>query len=210
MATVAARAPKRELAPDWRDALRDAVRRIAIRAWGAPLGALSIAAALALATHSATDPSLSTAAGGPAANWLGSSGAYLSDAMLLLFGLGAVLLVPVVAIAGLRMMRLQPVGRVGRGLLLAATGAVLLGVALSLTSGSAVSGLPGGWGGALGLGIAHGVDAALGLIPNPSIAGPARLTLLLLFALAGLAVGYVALGLSQDEKGWLGGLLRRE
>jgi len=29
MATVAARAPKRELAPDWRDALREAVRRYA-------------------------------------------------------------------------------------------------------------------------------------------------------------------------------------
>src|SRR4051812_22553514 len=162
MATVAARAPKRELAPDWRDALREAVRRFAVRAWGAILVVLSIAAALALATHSATDPSLSTAAGGPAGNWLGSTGAYLSDALFLLFGLGAALLVPVVAIAGLRMMRLQPIGRVRRGLLLAAAGAVLLGVALSLTSASAVSGLPAGLGGALGLGIAHGVDAALG------------------------------------------------
>ena len=58
------------------------------------------------------------------------------------------------------MMRLQPAGRVGRGLLLAAAGAVLLGIALGLTSGSAVSGLPAGWGGALGLAAAHGVDAA--------------------------------------------------
>src|SRR3954447_14271252 len=210
MATVAARAPKRELAPDWRDALREAVRRFAVGAWGAILLALSLAAGLALATHSATDPSLSTAAGGPATNWLGSSGAYLSDALFLLFGLGGALLVPVVAIAGIRMIRLQPVGRVRRGLLLAGAGAVLLGVALSLTSASAVSGLPAGLGGALGLGIAHGVDAALGLIPNPSIAGPARLTLLMLFALAGLAVGYVALGLNPEEKGWLGGLFRRE
>ena len=31
MATVATRAPKRELAPDWRDALRDAVRRFVVR-----------------------------------------------------------------------------------------------------------------------------------------------------------------------------------
>ena len=73
------------------------------------------------------------------------------------------------------MLRLQPAGRIGRGLLLAAIGAVLLGIALGLTSGSAVSGLPGGWGGALGLAAAHGVDAAIGLIRNPSIAGPARL-----------------------------------
>ena len=73
MATVAARAPKRELAPDWRDALRDAVRRLAIRTWGALLVALSFAGAVALATHNPTDPSLSTAAGGPPTNWLGSA-----------------------------------------------------------------------------------------------------------------------------------------
>jgi S-DNA-T family DNA segregation ATPase FtsK/SpoIIIE len=210
MATVAARAPKRELAPDWRDALRDAVRRLAIRSWGAILIAVSVAGAVALGTYNRTDPSLSTAAGGPPANWLGTTGAYFSDALLLLFGLGAVLLVPVLAVAGLRMMRLQPAGQVMRSLLLAAIGAVLLGVALGLTSGSAVSGLPAGWGGALGLGIAHGVDAAIGLIPNPSIAGPTRLTLLLLFALAGLFVGYIGLGLNPEEKGWLGGLLRRQ
>jgi S-DNA-T family DNA segregation ATPase FtsK/SpoIIIE len=210
MATVAARAPKRELAPDWRDALREAVRRLAIRTWGAILIALSVAAAIALATHNPTDPSLSTAAGGPPTNWLGSTGAYFSDAIFLLFGLGGVMLVPVIGIAGLRMMRLQPSGRVGRGLLLAAAGAVLLGVALSLTSGSAVSGLPGGWGGALGLGIAHGVNAAVGLIGNPMIAGPTRLAVLLLLALAGLVLGYVALGLQPEEKGWLGRLLRRQ
>ena len=92
------------------------------------------------------------------------------------------------------MLRLEPAGRIGRGLLLAAVGAVLLGVALGLTSGSAVSGLPAGWGGALGLAAAHGVDSGVGLIGNPQIAGPARLAVLLLFALAGLGVGYLALG----------------
>jgi S-DNA-T family DNA segregation ATPase FtsK/SpoIIIE len=210
MATVAVRAPKRDLAPDWRDALRDAVRRFAIRSWGALLIAVSVAGALALASHNPTDPSLSTAAGGPPTNWLGSGGAYFSDALLLMFGLGSALFMPVAALAGLRMLRLQPAGRIGRSLLLAGIGAVLIGVALSLTSESAVSGLPAGWGGALGLAAAHGLDAAVGLIRNPSIAGPVRLTALLLFALAGLAVGYVALGLNSDEKGWLGQVFRRQ
>jgi S-DNA-T family DNA segregation ATPase FtsK/SpoIIIE len=209
MATVATRAPKRELAPDWRDALREAVRRFFVRSWGAFLVALSLAAAVALATHNPNDPSLSTAAGGPSTNWLGSFGAYSSDAMLLLFGLGAALFLPVIAIAGLRMIRLQPAGRIGRGLFLAALGAMLLGVALGLTSASAVSGLPAGWGGALGLAAAHGVDAGLDLIPNPQIAGPARLAALLLFALAGLALGYFALGLDPDERGWIAGIFRR-
>lgn len=210
MATVATRAPKRDLAPDWREALAGAVRRFAIRTWGGLMLMLSVAAALALATHSPTDPSLSTAAGGPPANWLGYPGAYFSDALLLLFGIGASLFVPVIAIAGLRRMRLEPPGHVGRGLLVAAAGAVLLGTALGLTSGSAVSGLPGGWGGAFGLAAAHGLNSAFGLIPNPQIAGPARLAVLLLLALAGLTLGYFAMGLTADERGWFGGLLRRQ
>ena len=185
MASVATRAPKRELAPDWRDALREAVRRFLVRSWGTALIALSLGGAVAMATHNPNDPSLSTAAGGPPTNWLGPFGAYLSDAMLLLFGLGAALFLPVIAIAGWRMIRLEPAGRVGRGLILAAIGGVLLGVAFGLTTASAVSGFPAGWGGALGLAAAHGVDSGLGLIANPQIAGPARLAVLLLFSLAG-------------------------
>jgi len=210
MATVAARGPKRDLAPDWRDALRASLKRFAVRTWGALLLAVSLAGAIALATHSANDPSLSTAAGGPPHNWLGSPGAYASDALLLLFGIGCVLFLPIIALAGVRMLRLEPAGRVGRGLLIAAVGAVLLGIALGLTSGSAVSGLPGGWGGAIGLAAANGADAAIDLIRNPSVAGPVRVAVLLLFALAGLVLGYVALGLTGEEKARVGGWFRRE
>src|SRR5688500_15266076 len=110
MATVAARAPKRDLAPDWRDSLRESLRRFFTRTGGALLLGLSLAGAVALATHNPTDPSLTTAAGGPPANWLGAAGAWASDALLLLFGLGAILFLPVLALAGLRLMRLQPGG----------------------------------------------------------------------------------------------------
>ena len=106
MASVAPRAAKRELAPDWRDALRDAVRRFAIRTVGTLLVGLSLAGALALATHNPTDPSLSTAAGGPPTNWLGPAGAYASDGLLLLFGLGSIFFLPVTAVAGIRIGRL--------------------------------------------------------------------------------------------------------
>ncbi|MFL6720335.1 MAG: DNA translocase FtsK 4TM domain-containing protein [Sphingomonas sp.] len=210
MATVATRAPKRELAPDWRDALREAVRRFAVRSWGALLLALSVAGAVALVTHNPTDPSLSTAAGGPPANWLGAFGAYLSDALLLLFGLGAMLFLPVIAVAGLRLLRLEPAGRIVRGLFFAGLGAVLLGIALGLTSASAVSGLPAGWGGALGLAAAHGIAAAIALIHNPQLAGPVRFAALLLFAIAGLIVGYFAIGFTANERAWIGGRFRRQ
>jgi S-DNA-T family DNA segregation ATPase FtsK/SpoIIIE len=209
MASVAPRAAKRELAPDWRDALRDGVRRFAIRTVGALLLAASVAGAVALATHNPTDPSLSTAAGGPPANWLGSTGAYVSDVLLLLFGLGSIFFLPVIAVAGLRMLRLEPAGRVARGLLIAAVGALLLGVALGLTSGSSVSGLPGGWGGALGLATAHGVNAAIGLIDNPQVVAPTRFAVLLVFALAGLLLAYFAMGLDAEEREWVASLFRR-
>jgi len=210
MASVATRAPKRELAPDWRDALGNAVRRFALRSWGAMLLLLSAAAAIALATHSPTDPSLSAAAGGPPSNWLGSPGAYFSDALLLLFGIGSALFIPVIAVAGLRMIRLEPAGRTGRGLLVAALGAILLGTALGLTSVSSVSGLPGGWGGAFGLAAAHALNLGFGLIANPQIAGPARLATLLLLAIAGVTIGYFAMGLRSEERGWVAGLFRRQ
>ena len=210
MATAAARTRKRDLGPDWRDALSASLKRFAVRSWGALLVGISGAGSLALATHSSTDPSFTTAAGGPPVNWLGSVGAYASDALLLMFGLGSVLLLPVIALAGTRMLRLQPSGRIGRGLFIAAAGAVLVGIALSLLSGSAVSGLPSGWGGALALAAAHGVDYGAGQIGNPSVEGPLRLTLLLLFGVGGLALGYFSIGLLPEEKGWVAALLHRE
>ncbi|MEO5774356.1 MAG: DNA translocase FtsK 4TM domain-containing protein, partial [Sphingomicrobium sp.] len=209
MATAAASARKRDLGPDWRDALRTTAARFATRCTGALLLAIAVALGIALATHSSTDPSLTTAAGGPPANWLGSVGAYSSDLLLLLFGLGAALFLPTIALAGIRLLRLQPKGRLGRAMLVAAVAAILSGIALSLLSGSAVSGLPSGWGGAIGLTAAQGIDAALSLVQNPSVVGPVRLTLLLLFGIAGLILAYLSLGLQPEEKGWASGLFRR-
>ena len=210
MATAAARTRKRDLGPDWRDALGASLKRFAIRTWGALLVGVAVAGSLALATHSSTDPSFTTAAGGPPVNWLGSTGAYASDALLLLFGLGSVLFLPVIALAGTRMLRLEPAGRIGRGLAIAAAGAVLVGIALSLLNGSAVSGLPGGWGGVLALAAARGVDFGVAQIGNPSVEGPLRLSLLGLFGAGGLMLGYLSIGLLPEEKGLLAGLLRRD
>src|SRR4029079_919574 len=48
------------------------------------------------------------------------------------------------------------------------------------------------------------------MIRNASVAGPVRLTALLLFGLAGIAVGYLALSMTPEEKDWLAGIFRRE
>jgi len=208
MATAAAR--QKELEPDWRDRLRDSMRRLLLRSWGILLTAIAVAVALALASHNSTDPSFTTAAAGPPANWLGSVGAYVSDLMLLLFGLGSALFVPVILLAGIRMARAHPPGRMGRALFLAALAAVLLGIALGLTSGSAVSGLPSGWGGVVGLAVANGLDALMGLIPDQRFLEPVRIALMLLFAAGGLLVAYFALGLTEGEATWLRGMFSHD
>ena len=99
MATAAQRAQKKDLGPDWRETLAASIRGFVRKTFGLALIALSVALAVALVTHSSTDPSLSTAAGGPPTNWLGAFGAYSSDAMLFLFGPASALFLPLVALA---------------------------------------------------------------------------------------------------------------
>jgi S-DNA-T family DNA segregation ATPase FtsK/SpoIIIE len=84
---------------------------------------------------------------GPAQNWLGLPGAYGSDLLLLLLGPGGVTLLPVLALAGVRLLGGRPAGRIGRALLVAAVGAVLIGMALGLTTKSVVLRPPRGLGG---------------------------------------------------------------
>ena len=82
--------------------------------WGALLVALSLAGGVALATHNPTDPSLQHRRRRPADQLARQRSALIpATLLLLLFGLGSVLFLPVIALAGLRMMRLRA-GRPGR------------------------------------------------------------------------------------------------
>jgi S-DNA-T family DNA segregation ATPase FtsK/SpoIIIE len=208
MATAAAR-QRKDLDPDWRDRLRESFRRLVLRSGGAALLAIAVAIVTALASHNSTDPSFSTAAAGPAGNWLGSFGAYTSDLLLLLFGLGSILFAPVVGVAGLRLLRVEPIGRMGRSVVVAGHAAILLVISLSLTNASAVSGLPGGWGGAPALALGNAIASGLDLIPDARFIAPSRVALLLLFGIAGLSLAYFALALNEDERIWLGTIFKR-
>jgi len=210
MATAAQRAQKKDLGPDWREALAASIRGFIRKSVGVALIGLSVALGVALATHSSVDPSFTTAAAGPPTNWLGSFGAYASDALLFLFGPASALFLPLVALIGLRMVRGVDTGRMRRALLVAALGVALIGVALGLYAGSAVSGLPAGYGGALGLAGAYGVDAAVTLVGNPEVEGPLRLALMAILALGGFAIGWLALGIRPEEKQWAADRLRRD
>jgi len=210
MATAAERARKKDLGPDWRETLAASIRGFVRKTIGVALIGLSVALGVALITHSSTDPSLTTAAGGPPTNWLGAFGAYASDALLFLFGPAAALFLPLVALIGLRMVRGVDTGRMRRGLLIAALGVALIGIALGLYAGSAVSGLPAGYGGALGLAGAYGVDWAVKLVGNPDIENPLKLSLMAILALGGFAIGWLALGIRPEEKQWAATRFRRD
>ncbi len=96
--------------------------------------------ALALVTYVPTDPSFDTAgvsaAGRPAHNWIGVCGAYLSDALLQLFGVASFFLPLLLVRLGLRWMRSRSTG---------STLSKLIGVCLWLLAAPAmVALLPGG------------------------------------------------------------------
>jgi DNA segregation ATPase FtsK/SpoIIIE, S-DNA-T family len=187
----------------WRDGVKRALRRFWLMLSGAALVVTGILAAIALATYEPTDPSFSTAAAGPALNWMGGTGAYAADLLLMLWGPAAALLIPLVILFGLRIARGTELGRWKRALFLTIGGIVLIGTAGALLFGGAVNGLPAGWGGAFGLSIGKLIEWGLRAIGNPAVAEPLRLVAVGLFGLAGLFALYLGLGLRSEERQWI-------
>ena len=74
----------------------DFMRRRAIEMIGVALAVVGLLALVALASHTAADPSWNTASDGPIANLLGRAGAWISDFLLQIFGVAA--LVPAAAL----------------------------------------------------------------------------------------------------------------
>jgi DNA segregation ATPase FtsK/SpoIIIE, S-DNA-T family len=202
MATVAQGARQERLA-QWRSGVRHGMRRSGALLLGGAMGALALLLALALISYHPTDPSLNTAAAGPVRNWIGAPGAWAADLLLSLFGPAAALLLPLLALRGLRVSRGIGAGRWGKALLFTVLGMVLLGAAAGLVAGGAVNGLPAAWGGALGLSLARLVDYGLGYIAEPGISQPLRMVALGLAGLGGAILCWFGLGLSVDERAWI-------
>ena len=81
-------------AANWRAVFRRSLRRSLELAGAAARFAGMIFFALALVSYHQTDPSVSTAAGGPVLNWMGSKGAWVAERALFLFGPVAALFLP--------------------------------------------------------------------------------------------------------------------
>jgi DNA segregation ATPase FtsK/SpoIIIE, S-DNA-T family len=93
------------------DAVRDALRRRLRELGGLTLIALSVLLALALATWSVQDPSLSHATTKPVHNVLGKSGAIAADLLMQVLGVAAIALILPVAIWGWRLATHRPLRR---------------------------------------------------------------------------------------------------
>ncbi len=166
---------------------RDIVRRRLSELAGLALITLALLGAIALATWSVQDPSLSHATQKPIHNLLGYPGAIFSDLAMQLLGLAAILLLVPEALLGWRLLAHRPVGEKWRS---------LLWIVATLLAAAFASTLPriGSWPLPTGLGGVAG-DAVLrmpAMVFGTPLAGVTRLVLCIVFGLATAAAVLVA------------------
>jgi DNA segregation ATPase FtsK/SpoIIIE, S-DNA-T family len=158
---------------------RDIMRRRLSELFGLALLTIALLGAVALATWSVQDPSLSHATQKPIHNLLGYAGAIFSDLAMQLLGLASVLLLLPITLAGWRLLAHRPNGEKWRGLVFILAVPLAAGFASTLpTIGSWP--LPTGLGGVIG-------DA---LLRVPAFVAGARLAgfaLIIICAVLGLA-----------------------
>src|ERR1700732_321385 len=117
---------------------------------GIALLSLAMMAALALATWSVQDPSLSHATDAPVRNLLGLPGAVAADLMMQLLGLGSLALLLPVAVWGYRLLGHRRLSHERLRVLLWMFGAVLSAAFVSCLPRTAHWPLPSGLGGVVG------------------------------------------------------------
>ena len=177
------------------DHFRDIIRRRLSELAGLALMTLALLGALALATWSVQDPSLSHATQKPIHNILGYPGAIFSDLAMQLLGLAAILLLAPEALLGWRLLSHKPVGERWRS---------LFWIVATFLAAAFASTLPhiGSWPLPTGLGGVAG-DAMLRLpamIFGSPIAGFTRLVLCIVFGLATAITLMFAAGVSGRTK----------
>ena len=169
---------------------RDILRRRLSELFGLALLTIALLGAIALATWSVQDPSLSHATQKPIHNLLGFAGAIFSDLAMQLLGLASVLLLLPATLLGWRLLSHRPIGEKWRG--------VVYILAVLLAAGFA-STLPiiGSWPLPTGLGGVFG-DALLqvpAFVSGASLAGFVLIVVSAALALATAATLAIATGL---------------
>jgi len=175
--------------PLWRETMRAGAARS-----GALIGAIAIMIGavlmlIALATYHSGDPSLNTASGGPAENWLGEPGAWIADICFLLFGPAILLVLPISLMIALRLWRDIPVGRWRLMLATSIIGIALIGTTFAPLSSSVTRGFPAGAGGIIGIALADLLHWAISQIGDPTAMLWTARGVGLLTGLAGMGIG---------------------
>src|SRR5438093_11772510 len=146
----------------WSDDMRGMIRRRRNDCGGIALITLAVVMAVALATWSVQDPSLSHATDAPVRNLLGTPGAIGSDLLMQLLGLASTVLVLPVAVWGWRIATHRPFDREWQRLLLWLGGTLLASAFASCLPNSTSWPLPTGLGGVVGDAILYVPTALLG------------------------------------------------
>src|SRR6478672_7823041 len=134
----------------WSDDLRGLVRQRLSETGGLALITFSALMAVALATWSVQDPSLSHATDGPVRNYLGTPGAIGADLLMQLFGLASTVFLLPVAVWGWRIATHRPFDREWMRLAFWLAGSVFAAGFASCLPKSAHWPLPSGLGGVIG------------------------------------------------------------
>ncbi|WP_423140928.1 DNA translocase FtsK 4TM domain-containing protein [Parablastomonas sp. CN1-191] len=191
-------ATKAAMRPDWRLALRRALRRSLEIGGAAVLAAAMVFLALALLSYHQTDPSASTAAGGPVLNWMGTPGAAVADRVLFLFGPAAALLLPLLWVSARKLLFLVEEDDAGvahvdhkwwRPLAMLVIAIALIGTVLALAIDGPGWPLPASMGGIVGLLGARGIHALAAMLPAAG-----QPWAVLAIGLAALATGAALMG----------------
>ena len=167
---MASTAVKRRKEGEWRKALRQTSTRAAQIGGALVFFAATAFLAIALITYHQTDPSASTAAGGPVENWMGTAGAWVADFALMLVGPACVLFLPLLYVFG-RGLWTGPTEEGGLWPRWRPVGLLLVAIVLLATVGALLvdgrgSVLPASGGGIAGLLGARGIEALAGLAPE--------------------------------------------
>jgi DNA segregation ATPase FtsK/SpoIIIE, S-DNA-T family len=167
---------------------------------GIALLSLAMMAALALATWSVHDPSLSHATDARVHNLLGRPGAIAADLMMQLLGLGSLALLLPVGIWGYRLLGHRPLGRERLRVMLWILGVLLTAAFAACLPRGVHWPLPSGLGGVVGDAILRAPARVLGV----PILGFYRFVLAIILGLAALftfvgAAGFIRRGAADDE-----------
>ncbi|WNO54024.1 FtsK/SpoIIIE family DNA translocase [Stakelama saccharophila] len=172
----------------WRETMKAGAMRSGAMITAVVLFVVTLGVTVALASYHPGDPSLNTAAAGPAQNLLGGVGAVAADLLLAILGIPVALILPLGFIISYRLWRDVAVGDWRRMVRNCLIGMVLIAAALALVSDAAVLRLPGGWGGIVGLGIGGMIRWALSFIGDAAIIMWSIRTLAAILGVAGAII----------------------